>query len=85
LPHLPDFARTRPGLYTFSSDAIIMMYNKILLATEERPRSLADLTRLVASDPARFKYRLTTYSAASASAWPSNTPTPGQAAELVNI
>lgn len=63
LPNLPEFARPRPGLYTFSSDAIIMMYNKILLAPEERPRGLADLGRLVASDPDRFKYRLTTYSA----------------------
>ncbi|WP_051581645.1 ABC transporter substrate-binding protein [Pseudonocardia acaciae] len=63
LGQLPGFARTRPGLYTFSSDAIIMTYNKVLLRPEERPRGLADLITLVRSNPDRFRHRITTYSA----------------------
>jgi len=63
LPKLPGFARPRPGLYTFSSDAIVMVYNKILLDSDERPSSMAGLVRLVRSDPERFKHKVTTYSA----------------------
>jgi iron(III) transport system substrate-binding protein len=63
LPHLPSFARPRPGLYTFSTDCIVMVYNKVLLGEHERPDSLAGLITLVRSQPKRFKNKITTYSA----------------------
>lgn len=63
LPHLPSFARPRPGLYTFSTDCIVMVYNKILLGEDERPDSLAGLIKLVHAQPKRFKHKITTYSA----------------------
>lgn len=65
LPHLPGFARPRPGLYTFSTDCIVMVYNKILLKEHERPDSLAGLIKLVRGDPKRFRHKITTYSAES--------------------
>lgn len=63
LPHLPSFARPRPGLYTFSTDCMVMVYNRVLLKKHERPDSLAGLIKLVRSDPGRFKHKVTTYSA----------------------
>lgn len=63
LPHLPGFARPRPGLYTFSSDVIVMVYNKILLKEHERPDSLAGLIKLVHGEPDRFRHKITTYAA----------------------
>lgn len=65
LPKLPEYARGRGGVYAFSTDAMIMIYNKLLLTDHERPRSIHELIRLVSSDPARFKNRLTTNSASS--------------------
>ncbi|SDS08939.1 ABC transporter substrate-binding protein [Microlunatus soli] len=63
LDHLPSFARPRPGLYTFSADVMIMVYNKLLLGPAERPDSISGLIRLVRREPDRFRHKLTTYAA----------------------
>jgi len=60
---LPAWSKPYPGLYTFSTDPLILVYNKLLLPVSEQPHSLAQLAQLVASDPGRFRDRITTYDA----------------------
>lgn len=61
LGHLPEFANPKPGLYTFSADAMVFIYNKVLLESNERPDSLQGLIKMAKSEPKRFKNKITTY------------------------
>lgn len=62
---LPDWTVPFPGVYTFSTDPMILVYNKVLLRPEEHPRGVGDLVALGQRDPARFRGKLTTYDASS--------------------
>jgi iron(III) transport system substrate-binding protein len=62
---LPAWSKPYPGLYTFSTDPLILVYNKMLLPENERPQTLARLAQLVTADPGRFSDRITTYDATS--------------------
>lgn len=62
---LPAWSKPFPGLYTFSTDPLLLVYNKMLLPPGEQPQSLARLAQLVAADPGRFRDRMTTYDATS--------------------
>ncbi len=63
---LPDWSHSAvPGLYTISTDPMIIIYNKIRIQEEDRPDSLADLKRLAAKDPEKYINRFTTYDALS--------------------
>ena len=62
---LPAWSKPYPGLYTFSTDPLILVYNKMMLPPNEQPQSLARLAQLVTSDPGRFRDRITTYDATS--------------------
>lgn len=61
---LPAWSKPLPGLYTFSTDPLVIVYNKLLLSTDKRPQSLADLARLTQQFPGIFNRRITTYDAA---------------------
>lgn len=61
---LPAWSRPFPGLYTLSTDPMVMVYNKLLLPPERRPKSMAMLTELVARYPKDFVNRMATYDAA---------------------
>jgi iron(III) transport system substrate-binding protein len=58
---LPDFGSPLPGLYTFSTDPILLAYNKALLKEDERPKGMSDLAALVSGDTERFDNKVTTY------------------------
>ena len=61
---LPDWSRPFPGLYTLSTDPMVIVYNKLLLKDAKlQPRSIAQLRALVKSDPKLFANRMTTYDA----------------------
>ena len=60
---LPEWSRPFPGLYTLSTDPMVIVYNKILLPPEKQPKSIAQLRALVKSDPKSFANRMTTYDA----------------------
>lgn len=62
---LPAWSMPFEGVYTFSTDPMILVYNKVLLGPKVQPDSLADLVALTAADPQRFKSKLATYNAAS--------------------
>jgi iron(III) transport system substrate-binding protein len=62
---LPAWSKPFPGLYTFSTDPLILVYNKMMLPPSEQPQALAQLAQLVKSDPGHFNNRITTYDATS--------------------
>jgi iron(III) transport system substrate-binding protein len=57
--HVPDWSKLTNGMYTFSSDPMILIYNKQLVASP--PASLADLAALITADTAAYKGKVTTY------------------------
>jgi iron(III) transport system substrate-binding protein len=59
----PVWSKPFKGLYTFSTDPLILMYNKLTVPEQERPKSLAQLVELTRSDPKRFVDKITTYDA----------------------
>ena len=63
----PDWSKPRPGIYTVSTDPMIMVYNKLLLDEELWPTGIADLVKKVEADPDSFENTLTTYNAAQSS------------------
>ena len=60
---LPDWSRPFPGLYTLSTDPMVIVYNKILLPPERQPKSITQLRALLKSHPKDFANRMTTYDA----------------------
>ena len=60
---LPDWSRPFPGLYTLSTDPMVIVYNKVLLKGDKQPRSMAQLRALAKSNPKDFANRMTTYDA----------------------
>lgn len=57
--NVPDWSKLAPGVYTVSSDPMLLIYNKQLVKTP--PTSMADLAALIAADPAAYKGKVTTY------------------------
>jgi iron(III) transport system substrate-binding protein len=60
---LPEWSRPYPGLYTLSTDPMVIVYNKLLLKGDKQPRSIAQLRALLKSNPKDFANRMTTYDA----------------------
>lgn len=61
---LPAWSKPIPGLYTISTDPMVVVYNKLLLKDKaQRPDSLDQLAALVRSNPGPYAKRLTTYDA----------------------
>lgn len=66
IPKLPDFSTPLPGLYTFSTDPILMAYNKALLGKDKVPTGIGHLAELVKKFPKDFTDKVTTYDATGA-------------------
>lgn len=62
---LPTWSKPVEGLYTISTDPMVIVYNKVLLQQGQRPHSLDQLAKLVRANPAPYARRLTTYDATS--------------------
>lgn len=60
---LPEWSRPFPGLYTLSTDPLVIVYNKVLLKGDKQPKSIAQLRALAKSHPKEFANRMTTYDA----------------------
>ena len=60
-PHLPDWSKAYPGLYTVSADPLLMVYNKLLLPEGKRPRGLKHLAELAQANPRDFRNGITSY------------------------
>lgn len=59
---VPPWARLAPGVYTFASDPMVIVYNKDFLPNP--PHSMADLAKLIESDPQKLNGKITSYDAA---------------------
>ena len=64
---LPDWSVPRPGVYTISTDPMVMVWNKLLLPEELQPKGIADLAEKVQANPDVFQNAVTTYDAAKSS------------------
>ena len=62
---IPDWAKPRPGLYTASTDPLIICFNKQLLPEDKAPKSIADLAELARTEPSLVRGRMGTYNAAT--------------------
>lgn len=60
---VPEWSRPFPGLYTLSTDPMVIVYNKLLLKGDKQPKSMAQLRALAKSNPKDFANRMTTYDA----------------------
>ncbi|MBL9219082.1 MAG: extracellular solute-binding protein [Opitutaceae bacterium] len=60
---LPKWSKPFPGVYTLSTDPLLLVYNKLLLPPERRPKSITQLIQLAKKYPQDFDGRLTTYDA----------------------
>lgn len=58
---LPAWSKPSPGLYTVSADPLVMVYNKLLLPEDKRPRGLKHLAQLVRDYPRDFRNAITSY------------------------
>ena len=63
--HIPDWSRPRPGLYTVSTDPMLIVYNKRLLDAAKAPKSIAGIAKLATGEKAKFTNKITTYNAAA--------------------
>lgn len=59
--NVPDWSKLTNGIYTFSSDPMVIIYNKQLVSTP--PASMADVAALIAAEPETYKGKVTTYDA----------------------
>jgi len=64
-PFVPEWSKPAPGVYTASTDPMVIIYNKILLKPEEYPTGMKQLTDMVTKNPERFRNKITTYDATS--------------------
>ena len=58
---LPNWAVWKDEAFATTYEPVVIAYNKQLLAASEVPQSHADLAKLIASDPARFSGKVTSY------------------------
>jgi len=58
---LPAWSIPSPGLYTVSADPLVMVYNKLLLSEDKRPRGLKHLAQLAHDNPKEFRNGITSY------------------------
>lgn len=63
LPYLPEWSFDGAGLYTISSDPMVIIYNKLAMPEPDWPHSLADFRRLARTKPDEYRDRVTTYDA----------------------
>jgi iron(III) transport system substrate-binding protein len=62
---LPDWSKPSPGLYTVSTDPMVLVYNKHALAEADWPKSIADIAKLMVKHP-EYKKTIVTYDGLSA-------------------
>lgn len=59
--NMPDWSYPLPGLYTFSSDPMVTIYNALLVPEEQRATSMADYFAKVTEFPETFDGKIGTY------------------------
>ena len=62
-PYLPEFASAPGGIYTISTDPLVLIYNRQLLDEALRPAGLEDLVEIATTNAELFEDRVATYEA----------------------
>ena len=61
--HFPGWSIPQPGVYTIAIDPIIIVYNKLLLSEDKRPKGLQHLAQLVEANPKLFNGKIAVFGA----------------------
>ncbi|MDT0318644.1 ABC transporter substrate-binding protein [Streptomyces millisiae] len=69
---LPEFAELLPGVWAFSVDPVVILYNRRTLDEARRPRGLAHLGELCEAEPARFRGKIGAYDPSNAFGYATN-------------
>ncbi len=58
---VPDWTKLAPGIYTVSTDPMVITWNKALV--KDPPKTMADLAALIQKNPSAFQGKVTSYDA----------------------
>ena len=61
--HFPEWSMPAPGVYTIAIDPLIIVYNKLLLSEDKRPKGLKHLAQLVEANPKLFNGKIAVFGA----------------------
>lgn len=59
--NLPEWSKPFPGVYTFSTDPMVLGYSKLLLSEEQQPDSFEGFAKVISENPSLFKGKVGTY------------------------
>jgi iron(III) transport system substrate-binding protein len=58
---LPDWSMPFPGLYTVTTDPMLILYNELVLPEDLRPKGISELVDMATANPDLFTGKITTY------------------------
>ncbi|MFD5753598.1 ABC transporter substrate-binding protein [Streptomyces sp. NPDC127033] len=70
--HLPDWAEILPGVWVFTTDASVILYNRKTLKESQYPDGLVSLADVVEAKPSRFRGKIGVYDATNAFGYSAN-------------
>ncbi|ELS51145.1 ABC transporter substrate-binding protein [Streptomyces viridochromogenes] len=70
--HLPDWAEMLPGVWVFSADPVVILYNRKTLDDSQRPTGIASLAEIIETKPSRFRGKVGAYDPTNAFGYGSN-------------
>ncbi|WP_063733119.1 ABC transporter substrate-binding protein [Streptomyces sp. RTd22] len=70
--HLPGWAEALPGVWTFSTDPVVVLYNRKTIDRSQFPTGLKSLARIVEAKPSRFRGKVGVYDPSNAFGYSSN-------------
>lgn len=59
--NLPDWSKPFPGIYTFSTDPMVLGYSKLLLTEEQQPDSFEGFAKVISDNSDLFKGKVGSY------------------------
>jgi iron(III) transport system substrate-binding protein len=62
--YLPDWSMPFPGLYTVTTDPMLILYNEQVLPEDLRPKGISELVDMATANPDLFDGKVTTYDVA---------------------
>lgn len=70
--HLPDWAEILPGVWVFTTDASVILYNRKTLKESQYPDGLISLAEVAEAKPSRFRGKIGVYDATNAFGYSAN-------------
>ncbi|MFC9502599.1 ABC transporter substrate-binding protein [Streptomyces sp. NPDC057002] len=79
--HLPDWAEMMPGVWVFTVDPVVVLYNRKTLDVSQYPKGLVSLAEIAESKPSRFRGRFGVYDPTNAYGYSTNQGYTGSVAD----